>query len=94
MAPTDRTKQFHLLFSDEEHSGLAVVAAYYNMSATDYVRWLIGWHLSTVHAEHLQAKNPAGTMTVAGAEMKAQLAQWDANRARDRLTVPAKRTKK
>jgi hypothetical protein len=55
------------------------VAAAYDMSASDYVRWALGWHFQYKHAA--VAKKSAQHLRAMGLLMKGELARWDASRA-------------
>jgi hypothetical protein len=86
MPPIDRDRQFHLLLSDEELERLKEVSGAFDMSASDYLRFLLGWHYEK--QEHKESRDPQMTRAV-GMLKKAKLAHWDSERAH-RAVEPAK----
>jgi hypothetical protein len=82
MVDMDRTKQFHLMVSEEEHERLKGLAKANDMSASDYVRWVLGWY-----SRHFHPKGPAEVHKKRGREMKADLAAWDAGQAGSPLSA-------
>jgi hypothetical protein len=82
MAPTptnDRDRQFHILMSDQELQDLKELSEAHGMSASDYVRMLLGHEFATYsgeeHDEQARRKRSAVAMLKA-----AHVANFNANR--------------
>jgi hypothetical protein len=89
MPSIDRDRQFHLLLSDEELARLKEVSGALDMSASDYLRYLLGWQFEA-HSERKKTSDPQ-KIRAAGMFMKANLARWDAERAQRVVEPPKKK---
>ena len=76
--PTERSKQFHLLLSPGEHEQLKEMADAYGMSASDYIRWALGWQYQYKHKA--VAKKDPNHLRAMGILMIGELRGWDADR--------------